>query len=157
MKDTTKFRRACGLALLALIAAGFAFIAWRGRNQGEHDQKTIDYTGLSVAESPYLADVVEPITVTFGIIDGNGGVEITFVDSRGTKKRVWLEEDWTEDSLLFFDRPDETAKTPNTQLPRGGREERAFCGLLQRWCRSNPRASEIRQRLESRSPGERIF
>jgi hypothetical protein len=113
--------------------------------------------------SPYLRDVVEPITIVDALsFDDGGSNGLRFADSRGTVKDVCLEDSliWDDDPNVleghhniimnsFFPRGEHTYR-----VPISGVEERALLGLLERWASHDPHAQELKRRHELYHRGE---
>jgi hypothetical protein len=113
--------------------------------------------------SPYLADVVEPITIVEGMSFDDGGSQgLRFKDARGVVKDVCLEDTriWEDNPRIleghhniimnsFFPRGDKARR-----VPISGVEERALLGLLDRWSRKDPDAQILESRFERYRQGE---
>ena len=133
-----------------LLGSAIGIAIWVGWyiSQDPHD-----FTAVSLAQSPYLKDVVEPITIEDSMSFSDGGsLGLTFRDSRQILRAACLVSNWgqpdsdgTHDHTLAF----------GQLIPSGGRrvavsgaEEQAFLGLLQRWARSDPDALKWNTRAE---------
>ena len=105
--------------------------------------------------SPFLRDVVEPITIVEGMsFDDGGSRGLHFVDARGSVRDICLEDTriWEDDPKVleghhniildsFFPRGDRARR-----VPISGVEERAVLGLLERWASQDPDAKEVERR-----------
>jgi hypothetical protein len=117
------------VAALALLLSGVASLI-RGRG------------ALPLGRSPFLRDVVEPITIVDGMAFSDGGsLGLRFQDARGVVRDICLEDTriWEDDPgileghhnviLNSFFPGGERAR----RVPVSGDEERALLGLLDRW------------------------
>ncbi len=108
-----------------------------------------------LSQSPFLSDVVEPITIVFTMSFDDGGSQgLRFADARGTVRNVCL-----ENTLVWADEPKVQEGHHNILLnsfyphgdqaqrvPISGVEERALLGLLERWASRDPDAMELERR-----------
>jgi hypothetical protein len=108
-----------------------------------------------LGQSPFLRDVVEPITIVDAIsFDDGGSKGLRFADARGTVRDVYLEDTrvWEDDPNVleghhnlildsFFPRGERARR-----VPISGVEERSLLGLLERWARQDLDAKELKRR-----------
>jgi hypothetical protein len=132
---------ACGLLVLLALSWSLSY------------RSTVDCTKVPLDRSQYLADISEPITMVQGLSwDDGGSMGLLFRDSKQVEKAVCLVNDLDENKDLVLG---SMFPSQDKRVPVGGDEERAFLGLLQRWCRQDPEAREWLSRMESRSrPGK---
>jgi hypothetical protein len=108
-------------------------------------------------QSPFLSDVVEPITIVDAMsFDDGGSRGLRFADARGAVRDVCLEDTpaWEDGPNIleghhniimnsFFPHGDRARR-----VPISGAEERALLGLLERWASQDPDAKELERRYE---------
>jgi hypothetical protein len=140
MRSLRRVIVACAALLLAL--SGWA--VWSSLRAGRGPAR--------LDQSPFLCDVVEPITIVDGMsFDDGGSKGLRFADARGAVRDVCLEDTrvWEDDPKVleghhnvimnsFYPRG-ERAK----RVPISGAEERALLGLLERWANQDPDAKEL--------------
>ncbi|WP_165246482.1 hypothetical protein [Paludisphaera soli] len=132
-------------AILAAFLVGAAFFMRLGRGP------------LPLSPSPYLRDVVEPITIVEALsFDDGGSKGVRFRDARGEVRDFCL----VSFALDFDDppRPPELVfghfyPALGTVAP-GGPDERALLGLLQRWAATDPQGVELVLRYDRLERGE---
>lgn len=133
------------------VVVGFNVSLWRSDQLAEFKKGHVfrdsadltrdygDFTKTPLAQSPYLRDVAEPIRLVSGARNAgsdNDWLAITFVDARGVQREamyafyVYAGDVLHEKTLLLGQKP----------VPRGGPEEHAFLGLMQRWYRQDAEA-----------------
>ena len=116
--------------------------------------RTKDFTKVPLAQSEFLRDVAEPITIVGSIAwDGYEGSSpgITFMDARGVVRSACLADDQGIENLTVGNLDYERGR----KVPIAGCEEQAFLGLLQRWSLQDPEARDLIERLARPSqPGE---
>lgn len=105
-----------------------------------------DPAAASLKPTPFLREVVEPITIVDSMAFADGGSEgLRFADARGKARDICLEDSLSGQPNLVLDSflPDgERAR----RVPIAGVEERALLGLLERWARQDPDARELERR-----------
>jgi hypothetical protein len=114
-------------------------------------------------QSPFLRDVVEPITIVNAMsFDDGGSKGLRFADARGAVRDVCLEDTraWEDDPNVleghhniilnsFFPHGDRARR-----VPISGAEERSLLGLLERWASQDPDAKELERRYGLYERGE---
>ena len=144
--------RACGLA----ATAAFTWLVWERPRPGRGP--------APLDRSPFLRDVVEPITLLDAISWDDGGSKgIRFRDARGTVRLVCLENgplfgDENGDELppiVVFGGYAPRAEG-SRRVPIRGVEERALLGLLDRWARGDATAAELDRRVTARYAGRPV-
>ncbi len=113
-------------------------------------RRTADHSRVSLTQSEYLRDVVEPISMVVGMsADDGGSLVLVFKDSRQVNKSICLLNNLVGEQNLIFgtDVPDSRGKE---KLPLGGPGELALLGLLERWHRQDPDARSWDERFEQR-------
>lgn len=103
-----------------------------------------------------LREVVEPITIVDAISWDDGGSHgLAFRDARGVTRYVCLMDDLeNHQNLVVGSYSPISDEQQLRQHPIGGREERAFRQLLERWRRADPDARWWDRRLELYEKGE---
>jgi hypothetical protein len=142
-----------GIIALALVPGvpaiyRFLIIPWQtARDESFRLSHHGDFTSVSLDQSPFLQDVVEPIVFTEG--DASAGsdncwLSVTFKDARQTKRTVKY--------VFYLPGTYKTLVLGKKRVPIGGREECACLGLLQRWYRQDSEARELCDRLDRGDP-----
>ena len=147
------------LLFFLLVIAGLLYLVVRPlpRPLSRLISVTHDFSGIPVTASVYLADLVEPITITEVITTTNDDICVVIVDSRDTKKHVMLVEPVVDpDSFLVFGESFGVSEPGRREIAVESGEEHAFCGLLQRWSRADPVARQARRVYDRRKGGESI-
>ena len=136
---------------LLLVCFGFTVIKTEGfRAEPPEDaiQVPLDTIQVPLSESWFLQDVVEPISMGQGSVTAGSDdhwMVLTFHDSQKVKREVKFFYSWTAPGgtpeykqILWL----------GEQVLIGGRQEKAFLGLLQRWYRDDPAAQELWRRAQ---------
>ena len=151
MKSHPRVIVAC-LALLTIVT----LVASRSRFLPGRDPAGWD-------RSPFLRDVVEPITIVDAMsFDDGGSKGLRFADSQGIVRDVCL-----EDTRIWGSNPNVLEGHHNVilnsffphgrrarRVPISGVEERALLGLLERWGRRDTDATELERRYRLLERGE---
>lgn len=154
MKSHPRGIVAC-VALLAIVT----FVASRSRSLPVRGPVGLD-------RSPFLRDVVEPITIVDAMsFDDGGSKGLRFADSRGAVRDICL-----ADTRIWEDNPNVLEGHHNIilntffphgrraqRVPISGVEERALLGLLERWGRRDTDATELERRYRLLERGEINF
>jgi hypothetical protein len=101
-----------------------------------------DFTKVPLDQSPYLRDLAEPITMIRGThvaASDQVWIGVHFIDAIHVERYAeYITTSYTpveiHNSLMLG----------NKTVPASGAEERAFFGLLQRWCRQDAEARRLR-------------
>lgn len=105
-----------------------------------------DFTKIPLAQSSYLRDVAEPITMIRGphvAGSDNHWMGIVFGDANGVERSA------TYDFYVYRgEDSSNTLRLEERKVPPGGAEERAFLGLLQRWYLQDAEARDFYDRLK---------
>ena len=142
---------ACAALVLALAGWGVWWSFRPGRGPARLNQ------------SPFLRDVVEPITVVDGMsFDDGGSKGLRFADARGAVRDVCLEDTrvWEDDPKVLEGHHNIILNSffPDGERARrvaiSGVEERALLGLLERWANRDADAKELERRYGLYERGE---
>ncbi|WP_337177120.1 hypothetical protein [Paludisphaera sp.] len=144
--------------ILASVTLTMAFSFWAVRSSLQPGRGP-----APSPQSPFLRDVVEPITIVDAMsFDDGGSKGLRFADARGVARDVCLEDTrvWEDDPNTleghhniilnsFFPHGEEARR-----IPISGAEERALLGLLERWASRDPDAKELERRYGLYERGE---
>jgi hypothetical protein len=144
-RDQKRPRRIVLVASLAMLCLALALVGtWSFVRRGLQN--------VSLADSPFLRDVSEPIAIIKGSLTAGSDdhwMGLTFRDAKQVEK---------EARYIYYWPPVQNhpgyshALLLGQEVPPGGREERAFLGLLQRWYRGDDEARQLWARVENRDP-----
>ena len=141
MKSRPRVIAACIVVLVALAVWALWASLHPGRGQ------------TPFSRTPFLRDVVEPITIVTSMsFDDGGSSGFRFADARGTLRDVCLEDRlaWEGDphAAEGLDNLILNSFTPDGEkgrrVPKSGAEEKALLALLERWASRDPEAKEIK-------------
>ncbi len=141
--------------IIAVVLGLFFWVVWSSLRAGRGP--------AALNQSPFLGDVIEPITIVEAMsFDDGGSKGLRISDARGKVKDICLEDTrmWEADPRIleghhniilnsFF--PDGKHAQ---RVPISGVEERALLGLLERWVHQEPDAEELERRLRIYKRGE---
>jgi hypothetical protein len=135
-----------GFPMVVVLLAILIWSKWSKPGRLPLDREPLD-------RSPFLAGIIEPITIIDGMCLGDGGsLCLRFQDSKGVVKDICLEESIYDDHDLILN-----AFIPNEwqsrHVPNSGVEERAFLGLLERWADHDSDANILMLQIERRKQG----
>jgi hypothetical protein len=107
-------------------------------------QHRADFTNVPLAQSPFLRDVAEPITIIKGPHETKSDsvwMGVDFTDAKHVERSaawyitVYIPSGVVHDTLVLGQKT----------VPAYGPDERAFLGLLQRWYRRDAEARQLRE------------
>jgi hypothetical protein len=140
------------------VVLGISLRAWRQQQMIEAKRGCLfedigdltsyygDFTNVSLAQSPYLRDVAEPIRLISGPhqnASDNVWMAIVFTDGKQLERRA--------EYITLLYAPEEITDTVmlgKGLVPACGPDERALLGLLQRWYRQDAEAQEFYDHLK---------
>lgn len=136
LNSTMKWVRKAAIAWAILVVAWMVWHVTRPRDFSDIPLR--DFSDVSLTDSPYLRDVVEPITMLQGMVwDDGGSRSLAFKDSRGRFFTVCLMNELGGDESV---RLGDFIAGQGRAVPISGIEEKVLLGLLQRWAKRNPDA-----------------
>ncbi len=144
-RDRKRPRRIVLVASLATLCLVLVLLGiWAFVRQSSRD--------VSLADSPFLREVSEPIAIIKGSLTAGSDdhwMGLTFRDANQVEREVRYIYYWPP----VQNHPGYShALLLGKEVPHGGREERAFLGLLQRWYRGDVEARQLWARVERRDP-----